>query len=140
MNLVQYFDGAAADVWSLGAVLHVMLYNRLPDRKNLEVLKRSLEPGDLPRELLSLMLVLNPKERLSIKVIANHEWVLASQIRGSMKTVASGVNKMSLYVDDARKRARGRHRAAKDMPKSTSLTSLSSLASKDSDLGSTLSI
>eukprot|EP00510_Aplanochytrium_minuta_P006475 CAMPEP_0184043596 /NCGR_PEP_ID=MMETSP0955-20130417/67004_1 /TAXON_ID=627963 /ORGANISM="Aplanochytrium sp, Strain PBS07" /LENGTH=422 /DNA_ID=CAMNT_0026334519 /DNA_START=241 /DNA_END=1506 /DNA_ORIENTATION=+ len=30
------FDGASADIWSLGVVLHVMIFNRVPDMKCLE--------------------------------------------------------------------------------------------------------
>lgn len=135
----QRYDGAAADIWSLGVVLHVMLYNRLPEKKNIQRPKGRAEE-ELPAELLSHMLRLNPRERFSSKVIANHDWVLASQIRGSTKIVAAGVKKLSIYVEDARRRARSKKNVPEEMPKSASLTSLASLASKESDIGSISSV
>ena len=136
----QRYDGAAADIWSLGVVLYVMLYNRLPEKRNIERPKRAGTAAELPAELLSHMLRLHPRERFSSKIIANHDWVLASQIRGSTKIVAAGVNKLSIYVEDARKRAYPKKKVEMEMPKSSSLTSLASLASKDSDIGSISSV
>mmetsp|Transcript_1162 Transcript_1162/g.1536 ORF Transcript_1162/g.1536 Transcript_1162/m.1536 type:complete len:525 (-) Transcript_1162:75-1649(-) len=149
----QPFDGAAADIWSLGAVLHVMLYNRVPDRSGL--IRRSssfniLSGGysdihnitdseeddkiakDLAADLLVHMCCIDPASRWTIKEIQSHPFVAASRVRGSAKIVAQNVKKLGVYVDDARKRKRIQRRKEREMKKSSSLTSLASLTSTNS--------
>lgn len=155
----ELFDGAAADVWSLGVVLHVMLYNRVPTQSCLE--KRGNSSRSLSNSLTSVheheiedesydffqsgendqaikaaaadllehILCINPADRWTIKEIQSHPFVNASQIRGSAKVVAENVRKLFVYVDDAKKRKRMLRRKEREMKKSSSLTSLASLNS-----------
>jgi hypothetical protein len=116
-----------------------MLYNRLPDIKAIAKEAPFVE-RELPNNLLSEILVAEASMRPTIKEIANHPWVQAWEIRGSSKIVAAGVKKLGLYIRDLQDKMKRSRQASKEIIKSSSLTSLSSMVSTDSDLGSISSI
>jgi len=81
---VQNYDGPPIDVWSCGVVLYATLCGRVPFKgESLAELKRSvrgrmhvpLDLGVQARSLLSQILVVEPKRRLTIQEILNHQWL-----------------------------------------------------------------
>jgi len=76
----------ASDIWSVGIILFAMVTATLPfDGPNsLAVLKKIVRgefntPPQIPKELqdlISLMLTLDPKERITIPQIKQHPWYL----------------------------------------------------------------
>ena len=83
------YDGRAADVWSLGVTLYVMLFNCVPFysvHNDTDELKEKIRSGryTVPRRipkalahLLSVMLNTNPKKRWTIEKIKRHVWFAA---------------------------------------------------------------
>jgi serine/threonine protein kinase len=82
------YDGRAADIWSLGIVLHVMVTGNLPWKGTSEgaVIHQIMQgtfalPGGLSPLLIDLlvsMLRVDPAERLTIDQVAQHPWVTGS--------------------------------------------------------------
>ncbi|KIY45021.1 Pkinase-domain-containing protein, partial [Fistulina hepatica ATCC 64428] len=76
------YDGAAADVWSCGVILHAMVAGRLPfDDDDLETLLNKVKDGDfempddiepLVQDLLAKMLVKDFKKRITLTAIKKH--------------------------------------------------------------------
>ncbi|KAK7070424.1 hypothetical protein SK128_005319, partial [Halocaridina rubra] len=84
----QYL-GAEADIWSMGVLLYALLCGFLPfDDENLGALYRKIQAGvyEKPdwltpgsRELLSFMLQVDPKRRITVTQLLTHPWVVHGQ-------------------------------------------------------------
>lgn len=80
------YDGKSADIWSIGVILYVLCAGYLPfDEKTLPVLFEKIQTANYSvplhfsqslRNLLSTILVTDPKSRSSIEQIRNHPWIL----------------------------------------------------------------
>merc|ERR1712137_39407 len=78
------YDGEKADIWSCGVILYALVSGKLPfDNENIRVLLGKVKsgiytmPAFLPNEiqdLISKMLVVDPKKRITIENIRNHPW------------------------------------------------------------------
>ena len=79
------YDGAAADIWSLGVVLYVVLCGCLPfDEDNLPDLFRKISSADyeIPpwlsqnaTSLIGMMIQADPTKRATLEKIWNHPWM-----------------------------------------------------------------
>jgi len=80
----QPYEGPEIDIWSLGVVLYVLVTKELPfDGKNFHELFINITKGEyiIPpylsddcKDLISKLLIVNPKERLTLKEISTHKW------------------------------------------------------------------
>ncbi|KAL9650533.1 hypothetical protein ABK040_004752 [Willaertia magna] len=78
------YDGFISDIWSMGVILFVMLSGKLPfDDKNIHNLFKKIESGKVEyplqfskdvKDLISKMLQVNPKKRITIPQIKNSKW------------------------------------------------------------------
>ncbi|GMM33394.1 serine/threonine protein kinase [Saccharomycopsis crataegensis] len=79
------YIGPEVDVWSFGVVLFVLVCGKVPfDDQSVSVLHEKIKKGNVEYpsslsqecvDLLSRMLVVNPKKRASLKEIINHPWM-----------------------------------------------------------------
>lgn len=78
------YNGLAADIWSCGVILFVMLAGRMPFQdRNIKILLAKVEHGDyvmakeIPpgaKELIMHMLVVDPRKRMPLNYLIAHPW------------------------------------------------------------------
>ena len=79
------YDGKAADLWSMGVVLYVLMTGKSPwNIRNHSILTRQILsasyriPSTVPKlcaDLIAKLLKINPKERLNTSSIYAHQWM-----------------------------------------------------------------
>lgn len=93
------YDGPAADTWSIGVILFVLLAGWLPfDEPTMSALFRKIGRAEYThpqwfsvevRDLIDSILVVNPEERLTIADIMKHPWM---QEGGEVTSTGAGDN------------------------------------------------
>ncbi|CAO3642837.1 unnamed protein product [Cunninghamella echinulata] len=82
----RHYTGPEVDVWSFGVVLYVLVCGRVPfDDTSLPALHAKIKSGKVDEypdhlskecvDLLSKILVVDPKKRLTLSAVENHPWM-----------------------------------------------------------------
>lgn len=92
------YDGRAADVWSIGVILYVLLAGFLPfDEPTMSALFRKIQKAEFsypswftPRvkNLLNKILVADPTQRITLAEIMKEEWFVSEDGQGSSLAAA----------------------------------------------------
>eukprot|EP01097_Dermamoeba_algensis_P007272 TRINITY_DN4566_c0_g1_i1.p1 TRINITY_DN4566_c0_g1~~TRINITY_DN4566_c0_g1_i1.p1 ORF type:complete len:347 (+),score=61.97 TRINITY_DN4566_c0_g1_i1:103-1143(+) len=135
------YDAVAADVWSLGVLLFAMLTFELPFEGEGENLAKKVVHGELgsdkllkvqeeDRDLILALLTQDPRLRLTMKELMNHEWLHDSSLStslppnaaetsmtatpvpstASMKTSSSDISQTSVAVKDEKRKVTEKRR------------------------------
>lgn len=99
---MELYSGPECDVWSMGVILFAILANRLPfgdpqgDEKamiericRLDYVMDDCIPSQA-QDLIRRILVLDPKQRMTIPEILNHDWIRGCDSLSSDQSTASG--------------------------------------------------
>ncbi|KAF9926760.1 hypothetical protein BGZ67_007966 [Mortierella alpina] len=78
------YDGSSSDIWSCGIILYALLTGHLPfDDENIRQLLSKVKSGKFymptdisagARDLISRMLIVNPKRRITMQGVIMHPW------------------------------------------------------------------
>ncbi|KAF9578971.1 hypothetical protein BGW38_004971, partial [Lunasporangiospora selenospora] len=78
------YDGSSSDIWSCGIILYALLTGHLPfDDENIRQLLSKVKSGKFymptdispgARDLISRMLTVNPKRRITMQAVLAHPW------------------------------------------------------------------
>lgn len=80
----KFYDGKFSDIWSCGVILYTMLCGYLPFNYNKDVINNiingkyrneKIHLSDDAEDLISKILVIDPKKRYYINDIINHRWI-----------------------------------------------------------------
>mmetsp|Transcript_17338 Transcript_17338/g.27024 ORF Transcript_17338/g.27024 Transcript_17338/m.27024 type:complete len:367 (+) Transcript_17338:711-1811(+) len=103
------YNGQIADIWSMGVILYVLVAGCLPfDEHTLPALFDKIQKANylFPpffslelRDLISKILVVDPKKRLTLKEIQAHPWFLGEKENGLNDSISSINQSVDYSID-----------------------------------------